>query len=68
MTPIMNVQAIQRERLADIIERIQPMHPVKIILFGSSARGEGDRLSDLDLIVVAERGRAQVFGPDCRRL
>lgn len=31
------------------------MEPVRIILFGSAARGDADRLSDLDLIVVADR-------------
>ena len=37
------------------MERLQPLRPVKILLFGSAARGENDRLSDLDIIVVAER-------------
>jgi predicted nucleotidyltransferase len=40
--------------LAEIVERLQPMRPVRILLFGSAARGEVDRLSDLDVIVVAE--------------
>lgn len=31
------------------------MGPTRIIVFGSSARGEDDQLSDLDVIVVAER-------------
>lgn len=37
------------------MERLQPLQPVKILLFGSAARDEDDRLSDLDIIVVAER-------------
>ncbi len=41
-------------RLAEIVERLQPMMPLRIVLFGSSARGEADHLSDIDLIVVAE--------------
>ncbi|MGQ0668762.1 MAG: nucleotidyltransferase domain-containing protein [Actinomycetota bacterium] len=31
------------------------MEPVRILLFGSAARGTADHLSDLDVIVVAER-------------
>lgn len=42
-------------RLAEIVQRLQPMRPLKILLFGSVARGEADRLSDLDVIVVAEQ-------------
>lgn len=42
------------ERLADLVERLQPLHPRKIVLFGSAARGESDEHSDLDVIVVAE--------------
>lgn len=41
-------------RLLDLVDRLQPMMPLKILLFGSSARGEADGLSDIDLIVVAE--------------
>lgn len=44
-----------RGELQEIIERLQPMRPVRILLFGSVARGTSDRLSDLDVIVVAER-------------
>ena len=43
------------ERLAEIVERLAPMCPRKILLFGSAAAGDIDRLSDLDVIVVAER-------------
>lgn len=42
-------------RLREIVERLQPMRPLRILLFGSAARGRTDRLSDLDLIVVAEQ-------------
>lgn len=41
-------------RLDEIVERLQPMKPQKILLFGSAARGRADPLSDIDLIVVAE--------------
>jgi predicted nucleotidyltransferase len=42
-------------RLAQIVERLMPMRPLRILLFGSAARGDADRFSDLDVIVVAER-------------
>ncbi|MGH2732860.1 MAG: nucleotidyltransferase domain-containing protein [Actinomycetota bacterium] len=42
-------------RLREIVERLEPMRPHRILLFGSAARGESDRMSDLDIIVVAER-------------
>ena len=42
-------------RLRSIVERLQPLRPVLILLFGSAARGAADALSDLDVIVVAER-------------
>lgn len=37
------------ERIVSIFERFRPQ---KIILFGSSARGDWDEFSDVDLIVV----------------
>lgn len=46
--------ALSKGSLEDIVERLQAMQPVRILLFGSSARGERDDLSDLDIIVVAE--------------
>jgi len=45
------------DALDALVERLQPMRPVRILLFGSAARGTDDRLSDLDVIVVAERVR-----------
>lgn len=41
-------------RLGRIVNRLGPLRPVKIVLFGSAARGEADTLSDLDVVVVAE--------------
>jgi len=41
------------ERLAEVIRRIaDAAQPERIILFGSSARGEGGPNSDLDLLVI----------------
>jgi predicted nucleotidyltransferase len=42
--------AILQEMVRRIVEAV---HPDKIILFGSYARGEADENSDLDLMVVA---------------
>ena len=42
-------------RLSEIVERLQPMAPTRILLFGSGARGDRDHLSDIDVIVVAEK-------------
>lgn len=47
-------EATLEPRLREIVERLQPMRPHKILLFGSAARGDADELSDLDVIVVAE--------------
>lgn len=49
-----HAEALQT-RLGEIVERLQPMRPFRILLFGSAARGRTDRLSDLDVIVVAEQ-------------
>ena len=35
-----------------IVEQLQPLHPWKIILFGSYAYGTPDSQSDIDLLVV----------------
>ena len=42
------------QHLARIVEVLQSMRPVRILLFGSAARGEADELSDLDIIMVAD--------------
>ncbi len=49
--PRSDVQA----RLDEIVERLRPMQPIRILFFGSAARGTADWLSDLNVIVVAER-------------
>lgn len=44
-----------REWLPDVVDEIvEAHHPLKIILFGSLARGEERRESDIDLLVVLE--------------
>ena len=42
----------QLKQLNQIIESLQAYNPEKIYLFGSWARGEGDDLSDVDLVVI----------------
>jgi predicted nucleotidyltransferase len=44
----------KESRLERVVRCLQPLKPVKIVLFGSAARGQDDRLSDLDVVVVAE--------------
>ncbi|MFZ5909954.1 MAG: nucleotidyltransferase domain-containing protein [Chloroflexota bacterium] len=47
------LQTAQPPYLAEVVERIvRKFNPVKIILFGSWARGEATKDSDLDLLVV----------------
>jgi uncharacterized protein len=43
------------DRLQDLVQRLGPMRPVRILLFGSAARNQRDHMSDIDVIVVAER-------------
>lgn len=46
-------QSASEKILAEIVERLVVLaSPVKIILFGSTARGEAQAGSDLDLLVV----------------
>jgi len=42
-----HVKQVQR-----VLKALRPYDPEKIYLFGSWARGEGDELSDLDLVVI----------------
>ncbi len=39
-------------RISEIIARLKPIDPLKVILFGSQARGTATTESDLDLLVV----------------
>ncbi|MEN6317443.1 MAG: nucleotidyltransferase domain-containing protein [Syntrophaceae bacterium] len=39
-------------KIKRIVESLKPYEPEKIYLFGSWARGEGDSLSDLDLVLI----------------
>ena len=45
--------AVTPEKVAEAVRRIvEAAHPVRVILFGSQARGEAGRDSDVDLVVV----------------
>jgi predicted nucleotidyltransferase len=39
----------------DIVDRLSPKRPLKVILFGSRGRGELNEGSDVDLIVVLDK-------------
>jgi len=48
---------LTQEQTEDLVERIvTAAHPHRIILFGSAARGESGRHSDVDVLVVAPEG------------
>ena len=43
------------ELLAEVVRRIRAVgNPLKVVLFGSCARGDRHRYSDLDLLIVEE--------------
>ena len=45
--------AVTPEKIAEAVRRIvEAAHPVRVILFGSRARGDAKRDSDVDLLVV----------------
>ncbi len=48
---------LAREKLDDLVERIlDAAQPVRIVLFGSAARGEARADSDIDVLVIVPRG------------
>jgi len=48
---------LQQEQLDELVRRIvEAVHPLRIILFGSAARGELGADSDVDVMVVMPEG------------
>ena len=47
---MIDIQTLEKE----IVERLKPLDPDKIILFGSYAYGEPDEKSDIDLFLVKD--------------
>ena len=47
-----NLKTQNSWKLKVIIEELKAYNPEKIILFGSSARGEEDEHSDIDLVII----------------
>lgn len=45
---------ITKQRILEIITCLKPLDPLKVILFGSQARGTATKESDLDLLVVLQ--------------
>lgn len=49
--------ALDNAKLDELVNRIvQAAHPQRVLLFGSSARGEAGRHSDIDVLVVMPDG------------
>jgi predicted nucleotidyltransferase len=44
----------RRRRAEDILSRLSPYQPDRVILFGSFARNESDELSDMDLVLIKD--------------
>ena len=48
---------ITDQQMSELVERIvDAVEPIQIILFGSMARGEAGRCSDIDVLVVVREG------------
>jgi predicted nucleotidyltransferase len=45
------------KKIPSIIESLKRYNPEKIILFGSAVRGEVDKYSDLDLVVIKQTSK-----------
>ncbi|MBI5652565.1 MAG: HEPN domain-containing protein [Chloroflexi bacterium] len=48
------MKAQTRARVKKIVNALKPYNPDRIILFGSAARGDADRYSDIDLAIIKD--------------
>ncbi len=53
---MLNIEAIKKE----IVERLTPLEPEKIILFGSYAYGKPRKDSDIDLFLLMDKPKENV--------
>ena len=54
---VMSQTAVTDEKIEELVRRIvDAVHPLRIILFGSAARGEMGPHSDIDVMVVMPEG------------
>ena len=52
------IWAVTPEKIQEAVRRIvEVAHPMKVVLFGSRARGEAKPESDIDLLVVEENAK-----------
>lgn len=54
MLTAQNLRPEMQPYIALLLERLRPLNPAKVILFGSQAYGEAHADSDLDLLVVLD--------------
>jgi uncharacterized protein len=51
------VVVLSDQKTQDLVRRIvEASHPLRVLLFGSTARGDAGRYSDIDVLVVVEDG------------
>lgn len=57
MIEVNDEQLISDQQLSELVGRIvDAVNPIRIILFGSTARGTAGRYSDVDVLVVVDEG------------
>ena len=44
-------------RVRQVVEDLKDYQPIRVILFGSAARGDADEHSDLDFVVIKQTGQ-----------
>lgn len=53
-------QELTQNFIDEIVNRLQKLSPIKIILFGSYARGTAHESSDVDLLIIKESGASRI--------